>query len=580
MSINEFQIFIDRENQPLKFIPSDAKASDSEYVAGWFRQLLDRPVSSAEETMKWLEDSSELAAWLEEDMAWRYIRMTCNTQDKEALEAYTFFIEEIEPEVSRLQNELNKRLLELPGFESLGFKGAGILRKNILKDLEIFREENIPLNTEIQTRSQEYAAVSGAMTVEWKGEELPMPRAATILQSVNREERRSIYEKMQERRFTDAGKLQQLYSELISLRHQVARNAGFANFRDYSFKAMGRFDYTPQDCLDFHASVQEAVVPLLKKQMEERRKNLGLSSLKPYDLAVQENGLPPLKAFSDGQDLLAKGIEVFSRLHPVLGNCLKAMQKRGHFDLESRKGKAPGGYNYPLDQTGFPFIFMNASDTLRDMVTLMHEGGHAVHSIVTRFLPLSFFKHTSSEVAELASMSMELMSMDHWDVYFPDPSDLKRAKTEHLSQVMDTLPWVATIDAFQHWVYLNPSHSVQERTAAWLEISGRFSSGMIDYEGYEHFREVAWQKQLHLYEVPFYYIEYGMAQLGAIAVWKNYRENPNKAMEAYLNALALGHSAGIREVYETAGIRFDFSKQNILELMAFVQAEMEALQRV
>jgi oligoendopeptidase F len=577
MALHTFQPCIDRENPSLIFIPADARASDAAFVSSWFRQLLDRPVASAEETRRWLEDSSELAAWLEEDLAWRYIKMTCNTQDKEASEAYSFFIEEIDPEVSRLTNELNKRLVALPGFESLDFKGADILRKNIQKDLEIFREENIPLNTEIQTKAQEFASISGAMSVEWKGEELPMPRAASILQSTDREERKSMYEKIQGRRHADAGKLQQLYSELVSLRHKVAQNAGFADFRDYSFKAMGRFDYTPQDCLDFHASVEAAVVPLLKEQMEERRRNLGLETLKPYDLAVQENGLPPLKAFSDGKDLLDKGIEVFSRLDPFLGNCLKAMEARGHFDLESRKGKAPGGYNYPLDQTGFPFIFMNASDTLRDMVTLMHEGGHAVHSIVTRFLPLSFFKHTSSEVAELASMSMELMSMDHWDVYFPDAADLKRAKKEHLAQVMDTLPWVATIDAFQHWVYVNPMHTAEERTRAWLEISGRFSSGMVDYAGYEHFREVAWQKQLHLFEVPFYYIEYGMAQLGAIAVWKNYRENPEKALESYLNALALGHTAGIREVYETAGIRFDFSGDNIRSLMDFVREEMERL---
>jgi len=294
-------------------------------------------------------------------------------------------------------------------------------------------------------------------------------------------------------------------------------------------------------------------------------------------LSVEENGLPPLRAFDNGKDLLEKGKEVFSRLHTFLGNCLKAMDARGHFDIESRKGKAPGGYNYPLDQSGFPFIFMNASSTLRDMVTLMHEGGHAVHSILTRFLPLSFFKHTSSEVAELASMSMELMSMDHWDVYFPNSEDLKRAKREHLEQVIDTLPWVATIDAFQHWVYVNHNHTEEERTAAWLEISGRFSSGMVDYAGYEHFREVGWHKQLHLFEVPFYYIEYGMAQLGAIAVWKNYRQNPEKALSDYLNALSLGHTAGIREVYQTAGISFDFSRNNIVELMAFVQSELDAI---
>ena len=577
MKISEFQSFVDNPAPKPVFIPESEKADSDETVRSWFEQLLKRPVASGEETLRWLEDASELASWLEEDMAWRYIKMTCNTLDKEAVESYQFFVEVIEPEVSRLQNELNKRFTQLPGFRELSFRGADILRKNILKDLEIFREENIPLQTEIQTKAQEYAAISGAMSVNWKGEELPMPRAAVLLQSVNREERREAYEKISARRYSDAPAFQELFSALTSLRHRVAQNAGFPNFRDYSFKAMGRFDYSPQDCLDFHRSVEDTVVPLLKKQTERRRRAMKLEKLRPWDLAVEENGLPPLKAFENGQDLLDKGIEVFQRLHPVLGNCLRAMQNMGHFDLESRKGKAPGGYNYPLDQSGFPFIFMNASSTLRDMVTLMHEGGHAVHSIVTRFLPLSFFKHTPSEVAELASMSMELMSMDHWDVYFPDAGERKRAKREHLEQVMETLPWVATIDAFQHWIYLNPGHTVEERTAAWLQISGRFSSGMVDYSGYEAYREMAWQKQLHLYEIPFYYIEYGMAQLGAIAVWKNYRQNPERALEDYLNALALGHTAGIREVYETAGVRFDFSRENIRNLMEFVQQELDAL---
>lgn len=578
MKISEFQALVETPASKPVFIPEHEKAGSAESVRSWFVRLLERPVATEAETWRWLADASELAAWLEEDMAWRYIRMTCNTQDKEALESYQFFIEEIEPEVSRLQNDLNQRLTRLPGFGNLSFRGADILRKNILKDLEIFREDNIPLNTEIQTKAQEYAAISGAMTVSWKGEELPMPRAAVLLQSVNREERREAYEKISGRRLTDAPRLQELFTSLIGLRHRVALNAGFSNFRDYSFKAMGRFDYSPQDCMDFHQSVEETVLPLVKKQMERRRRAMNLEKLRPFDLAVEENGLAPLKAFQDGKDLLEKGIEVFHRLHPVLGNCLRTMQSMGHFDLESRKGKAPGGYNYPLDQTGFPFIFMNASSTLRDMVTLMHEGGHAVHSIVTRFLPLSFFKHSPSEVAELASMSMELMSMDHWEVYFPDPANLKRAKKEHLEQVMDTLPWVATIDAFQHWLYLNPEHSVEQRTSAWLQISSRFSSGMVDYSGYEAFRETGWQKQLHLYEVPFYYIEYGMAQLGAIAVWKNYRQNPEKALEDYLNALALGHTAGIREVYETAGIKFDFSRENIAGLMAFVQEELDKLE--
>jgi oligoendopeptidase F len=398
------------------------------------------------------------------------------------------------------------------------------------------------------------------------------------LQSTNRAERKDVYEKIQNRRHQDAETLQNLYSDLIRLRHQVAVNADFENFRDYMFSAMGRFDYSPEDCKTFHNAVEKQVVPLVVQQIKTRKSNMQLDTIRPYDLSVEENGKPPLKAFDGGKDLLNKGKEVFTRLDPVLGNCLSAMEEKGHFDLESRKGKAPGGYNYPLDQTGFPFIFMNASSTLRDMVTLMHEGGHAVHSIVTRFLPLSFFKHTSSEVAELASMSMELMSMDHWDVYFSNPADLKRARTEHLAQVIDTLPWVATIDAFQHWVYENPAHSNEERTTAWLQISDRFSSGLVDYSGYEYFKSIAWQKQLHLFEVPFYYIEYGMAQLGAIAVWRNYKQDPQKALSDYLKALSLGHTAGIREVYEAAGVRFDFSEEYIKELMDFVGQELKLIQ--
>jgi len=577
MQIAEYQKFISNPTPPTRFIPEDAKIESWETVLPYFENLNRRLVTNADELWKWLEDHSELNAWLEEDMAWRYIRMTCDTSDTASVEKYTFFIEKIEPEIALWQNELDKKLVQFTDFESVSFPGSDIFKKNIKKDLEIFREENIPLQTEIQTKAQEFAAISGAMGIEWKGKEITMPQAAVLLQSTDRNERKEAYEKIQNRRFQDGEKLQHLFTDLVRLRHQVAVNAGFANFRDYMFVAMGRFDYTPDDCKAFHDAVEKQVVPLVTRQTQKRKASLGVDSLRPYDLAVEENGMPALKAFDGGKDLLDKGKEVFNRLDPVLGNCLAAMEEKGHFDLESRKGKAPGGYNYPLDQSGFPFIFMNASSTLRDMVTLMHEGGHAVHSIVTRFLPLSFFKHTSSEVAELASMSMELMSMDHWDVYFSNPEDLKRAKTEHLSQVIDTLPWVATIDAFQHWLYENHDHSEAERTAAWLRISERFSSGLVDYTGYENFKSIAWQKQLHLFEVPFYYIEYGMAQLGAIAVWRNYKQDPQKALADYLKGLTLGHTAGIREVYETAGVRFDFSESYIKELMEFVREEMEKI---
>lgn len=249
----------------------------------------------------------------------------------------------------------------------------------------------------------------------------------------------------------------------------------------------------------------------------------------------------------------------------------------GHLDLESRKGKAPGGYNYPLAEIGVPFIFMNATSTLRDLVTILHEGGHAIHSFVTRDLELANFKSTPSEVAELASMTMELISMDHWDLFFDHPENLKRAKKEHLEQIIETLPWVATIDKFQHWIYENPRHDRSDRTRQWNRIFDRFSDNITDWSGLQDQKDNLWQKQLHLYEVPFYYIEYGMAQLGAIAIWKNYKKDPKKGLQGYLNALKLGYMRSIPEIYRAAGIKFDFSREYISELMQFVQEELEAL---
>ncbi|HRH34438.1 MAG TPA: M3 family oligoendopeptidase [Catalimonadaceae bacterium] len=577
MILTEFQHFITDPKTPVRFIPSDLTISNWEDIERFFEKLQNRNLDGKESLWQWLLDRSELGAVLEEDLAWRYIRMTCNTQDKEAAEQYSHFIETIEPQASIRSNLLDVKMVECPAISDLDFPGSALYIKHIRKDIEIFRKENVPLQTEVQTRSQRYATLIGAMNIDWEGQSLPLPKAAVFLQSVNREERKRAYEAIQNRRMADADELQLLFSELVQLRHQIGKNAGFETFRDYMFRSLGRFDYTVADCLEFHKAVEKTIVPLLETEQIRRKENMRLDSLRPYDLAVEERGRPPLKAFENGEDLLEKGIEVFTRLDPFFGDCLKAMKQKGHFDLESRNGKAPGGYNYPLDQTGFPFIFMNATSTLRDMVTLMHEGGHAVHSIVTRFLPLSFFKHTSSEVAELASMSMELLSMDHWNVFFENPDDLKRAKKEHLSQVIDTLPWVATIDAFQHWIYENPDHSVEDRTSMWLEISSRFSSSQLDYTGYEKFREIGWHKQLHLFEVPFYYIEYGMAQLGAISVWKAYKSNPEKAIQSYVKALSLGHTVGIKEMYQTAGIQFDFSEEYIRELMNFVQEEIEKL---
>lgn len=557
------------------FVSEDFVPENWACIEPYYQQLLEAEIVDVASFKSWLRDRSELEAILSENAGWRYIRMTCDTTVKEHQEAYTYFVTEIQPKIAPYNHQLNEKVINCPYRKQIDDPAFKILFREIEKDFKIFREENIPLNTEIQNNSKEYGAISGAMSVTINGKEMTLQQAAVLLESTDRKLREEVYMSISERRFADREKLDELFSKLISLRNQVARNADFTNFRDYMFIAMGRFDYEPQDCFDFHESVQSGVVPMLSELAEERKRQMGLDALKPWDKAVDPTGKAPLVPFKDADDLVEKTIRCFSQLDPFLGQCIQTMKKINHLDLESKKGKAPGGYNYPLAEIGIPFIFMNATSTLRDMVTILHEGGHAVHSIVTKDLELVDFRHTPSEVAELASMSMELISMDHWDVFFQDKDELKRAKKEHLEQIIQTLPWVATIDKFQHWIYENPGHSTEERKARWNEIFAKFADSVTDWTEQEKYRDYLWQKQLHLYEVPFYYIEYGFAQLGAIAVWKNYKEDPKRGLDGYLNALKLGYTRSIPEIYKAANIEFNFSKEYISELVAFVREELE-----
>lgn len=566
------------ERNPRKFVPEDFEVKDWEGLEPYFEDLLERDINDVDDLRKWFQDRSELESIISEDAGWRYIYMTRYTDNQEYTQAYQHFVQQINPKIAPVSDKLNKKALNSPYLKELEKEeGFDIMIRSLKKAVEIFREENIPIFTEIQTETQKYGQLSGAMTIEFEGKELTLQQAAVKLQSPDRELREDIYHRIAARRLVDKDKFNELYTKLIKLRNQVAENADFDNYRDYMFSSMGRFDYTPEDCFAFHESVKQEVVPLLDELAKERKEKLGVDPLRPWDKAVDPENREALKPFETSKELTAKTIECFKRLDPFLGQCLEIMDEMGHLDLESRKGKAPGGYNYPLSEIGVPFIFMNATSTLRDMITILHEGGHAVHSFLTRDLELSDFKHTPSEVAELASMSMELISMDHWHLFFDNEDDLKRAKKEHLEQIIETLPWVATIDKFQHWIYENPAHTVEERLKAWNEIFDAFSDDVTDWSGLEENKDHLWQKQLHLYEVPFYYIEYGMAQLGAVAVWKNFKEDNRKGLEGYMNALKLGYTKSIPEVYEAANIKFDFSQGYIKELMSFVKEEIEKL---
>ncbi|MBI1770654.1 MAG: M3 family oligoendopeptidase [Bacteroidetes bacterium] len=558
-----------------KFMPENFQVSDWETLKPFLEKLLERAINSDGELKQWLRDRSELESVVSEDLGWRYIRMTCYTDKEEYSKAYQDFIQNIQPHIAPYSDQLNKKVLDSPWSKNLeNLSGFNLMMRNLKKEVELFREENIPLFTEISTETQKFAEISGAMTVHANEQEMTLPQAGVLLQSTDRVKREEVYRKITERRLKDKETLDALYSKLISLRHKVAVNADFKNFRDFQFKAYGRFDYTPKDCFDFHESIANEVVPVLNEFAKDRKSTMKIAELRPWDKAVDAEGREPLKAFNDGKELTEKSISVFKKLDPYLGNCLEVMKQMGHLDLESRKGKAPGGYNYPLAEIGVPFIFMNATSTMRDMTTIMHEGGHAVHNFLTMNLELNDFKSPPMEVAELASMSMELISMDEWPVFFPNDKELKRAKRDQLEDIIETLPWVATIDKFQHWIYENPMHSSEERKKNWNSVFDQFADTVTDWSGLQEGKDYLWQKQLHLYEVPFYYIEYGMAQLGAIAVWRNFKNDKQKGLKNYQDALRLGNMTTIPEIYKAAGIKFDFSRAYIRELMSFVKEEL------
>lgn len=565
-------------NKPVRrFLPQNLVIDSWKSVESFYKDLKDRAINSAANLEQWLFDRSELEAVMSEDLGWRYIKMTCDTADTKLTDAYGFFISEIEPHVAPYSNELNKKLISSPFLSQLDQEKYRIYIRGVKKALELYREENIPLETKITTESQKYGAITAEMTIEWEGKEITMQMAASLLKDTDRDQRRKVYAKMQARREQDKDKLNDLFTGLLNLRNQVALNAGYKNYRDYKFEELGRFDYTVKDCYDFHESILKEILPLVNLQNAERREALKLEKLQLWDLDVNPDGKKPLQPFNNGEELVNGSIDCFYKVRNSFGEYLEIMKSMGHLDLESRKGKAPGGYNYPLYETGVPFIFMNSVGVHRDLVTMVHEGGHAIHSFVTRDLSITDFKSTPSEVAELASMSMELISMEHWGSIFKSEDDLKRAKKEQLSKILTTLMWVAAVDKFQHWLYENPKHTVEERMKTWAEINTQNMGKEVDWTDAEDVRARSWQNQLHIYEVPFYYIEYGMAQLGAIAVWRNYKRDPEKALDAYEAALRLGYMKSIPEIYKAAGIEFNFSQAYVKELADFIKDELKKI---
>lgn len=560
-----------------QFLPKDFTFKTWEQVEPWLQKLENLEPDSSEAFLNWLKSWNEINVLLEEDLAWKYIRMTCDTANESIREAYEQFIREVLPKYTVVNERLQRKYKASPYRHNLTDPAYRIYDRHLLEALELFREKNIPIQTEINSLAQEFGAISGAMSIEWEGQNLTLPQANALLEDHDRTKREAIWRLVSQRRIQDSEKLHTLLDKLSELRNLEARQADFNSYTEYKFRQLGRMDYSIADCLQLHEAVEKIVKPVYEKLMQERKARLGLERLRPWDLSVDIYGQKPLAPFQKGKDLIEKSIQVFAKIRPELADMVSTLNQMHQLDLESRPGKAPGGYNHPLSETGAPFIFMNAAGTQDDMNTMMHEAGHAFHSFLTHTLELNEFKNTPSEIAELASMSMELISASHWDIFYPNQQELVRARIDHLGNCLSLLCWVATVDSFQHWLYANPQHSHQAREEAWVQCYQRFQGDIVDWSGLEQERALIWQKQLHIYEVPFYYIEYGLAQLGALGVWKNYIANPEKAVDQYLNALKLGYTRSIPEVYATAGVQFNFSPEYIQEIMDFGISEWEKL---
>jgi oligoendopeptidase F len=562
------------------FVPKSLDVADWSQVEPLYQTLLDRPINSPAELEQWLKDVSELSSVVEEYGSRRYIDKSCHTDDAEIEKRFMHYVENIEPNVKPLFFKIQKKFLDSPHRAALAEGRYAILDRKWRADVELFRDENVKLETEVTKLVTDYDKTCGNMTVFLQGKERTLQQAARFLEEPDRALRQSAWEITATRRYADREKIDGLFEQLLVLRERIAKNAGLENYRSFVWKANKRFDYTPEDCLRFADAIEKACVPLVKELDRQRKADLKLESLRPWDLSVDPQNRPPLRPFAEDKvDLFVeKTKEIFNRMSPELADDFDSLRRRNNLDLQSRKGKQPGGYQCSLEEAREPFIFMNAAGVQRDVETLLHEGGHAFHCLAAREEPLVFLRSAPMEFCEVASMSMELLGSDHFTVFYDNDLDAGRAKRTMLEGIIRFFPWMTTIDSFQHWLYTHPGHTRDERTKFWGSLLDRFG-GEVDWSGYEPVRESMWQRQLHLFHAPFYYIEYGIAQLGALQLWMKSREDTRRALSNYRAALKLGGTRPLPELFNAAGIRFDFSEKTLQPLMQAIGDELETLPR-
>ncbi len=595
-------------HKPRTFVPSAIDLGDWPQIAPLFDRLETQAAQCATvaDLERWLLDWSELAAALDEEASCRYIAMTCHTDNADAEKAYLHFVENVDPQLKPRQFALENIYAAHPQREALLKIGAPVsdavsfergessvpgrkpaLRpryqvfdRDVKNHVELFRPENVALETEDAKLCQQYQKLSGALTVSFHGEEKTLVQMGRYLEEPDRALRQEAWELVARRRLQEAEKFEDIFDQLIELRERVARNAGFKNYRDYAFRRLGRFDYTPEDCTRFHDAVAREIVPVVRELQAERRHQLGLDKLhpghlRPWDLAVDPRNRPPLKPFAQVGEMVSRTQKIFDQLDGELAGGFRRMQELRLLDLDNRKGKAPGGYQQTLSESRVPFIFMNAIGQQRDVETILHEAGHAFHALAANDEDLYGYRSAPIEFCEVASMSMELLGNEFLEEFYP-AAEANRARRTHLEGIIGFFPWMATVDAFQHWIYTHPGHGRAERAAAWLELMDRFG-GDVDWSGYEAARAHLWHRQLHIFLHPFYYVEYGIAQLGALQVWANSKRDKVKALADYKQSLALGGSRPLPELFSAAGCPLRFDAAAIKPLIRLAQDELKKL---
>jgi oligoendopeptidase F len=575
--------------KPRSFVPQYADLGDWTQIAPLFDELESRATraGSAAALERWLLDWSELNAALDEEASRRYIAMTCHTDNAEAEKAYLHFVEHVEPQIKPRQFALEKAYVAHPSRGDLlktaaGTAGAAhdlsryqVFDRDVKNHVELFRPENVALETEEAKLSQQYQKLIGAQTVNFRGEEKTLVQMGRYLEEPDRALRQEAWELVARRRLQDAAKCDEIFDELITLRSRIAKNAGFDNYRDYAFRQKCRFDYTPADCVKFHHAIETEVMPAVREIHEERRRQLKLEKLRPWDLAVDPHNRAPLKPFGEVGEMVQRTQKIFDHLDGELAAGFRQMQDLKLLDLDNRKGKAPGGYQSTLSEARVPFIFMNAIGVQRDVETILHEAGHAFHAQATRGEDLYAYRGAPIEFCEVASMAMELLGNEFLEQFY-SPPDANRARKTHLEGIIGFFPWMAIVDAFQHWIYTHPEHTQAERKAAYLQLMDRFG-GDVDWSGWEEMRAHSWHRQLHIFIHPFYYVEYGIAQLGALQVWANSRRDKAKALNDYKKSLALGGSRPLPELFHAAGCTFTFDAATIKPFIHLAGSELKKL---